>query len=265
MALKETKKDRERQLKKVEELTTATDAPTDGPTGDNEPDKELLYNAEGRLLKPRDRPGTSVEAHAALAGSTAVAALATTDSSDADGITTQEEKGSTRTRTRTFTPTRAKRASSRSSRSRSKPKKKKSKKDRRRRHKRESSFSSSAEDRRRGRGRSSSSSCSSSLSSGDSDWEEFYDHNTVVKVRALLKAAPPRAPRDVSKGRFSFEASGEVLYVRKADKGKKDKWMREWRGRRSDHYADYKRSISRLGHSGNDRVLRQNFGRAYSP
>jgi hypothetical protein len=144
-----------------------------------------------------------------------------TDSSDADGVTTQEEKGSTRTRR--STPTRAKRASSsRSSRSGSKPKKKKSKKDRRRSLKRESSSSSSDDDRRRGRGRSSSSSGSSTSSSGDSDWEEFYDHETVVKVRELLKAAPPRAPRDVSKGRFSFEASGEVLYVRKADKGKKD-------------------------------------------
>jgi hypothetical protein len=29
-------------------------------------------------------------------------------------------------------------------------------------------------------------------------------------------------------------------FVRKADKGKKDKWMRELRSRRSDRYADYK-------------------------
>jgi hypothetical protein len=49
-------------------------------------------------------------------------------------------------------------------------------------------------------------------------------------------------------------------FVRKADKGKKDKWMRESRSRRSDRYADYKGSISRLGHSGNNRVLRRNFG-----
>jgi hypothetical protein len=217
MAPKETKKDRERQLKKAEELTTATDAPMDGPTeDDDEPDKELLYNAEGGLLKPRDQPGTSVEARAALAGSTAAVstALVSTDSSDADGVTTQEEKGSTRTRTRRSTPTRAKQASSsRSSRSRSKPKKKKSKKDRRRRHKRKSCSSSSDDDRRRGRGRSSSSSGSSTLSSRDSNWEEFYNHDTVVKVRALLKAAPPpprkphaRFPRVVSpskrRGRF---------------------------------------------------------------
>jgi hypothetical protein len=69
----------------------------------------------------------------------------------------------------------------------------------------------------------------------------------------------------VSKGSFSFEASGEVLYVRKADKGKKDKWMRELRSRRSDRCADYKGSISRLGHSGNDRVLRRKFGACVQP
>jgi hypothetical protein len=87
----------------------------------------------------------------------------------------------------------------------------------------------------------------------------------VVEVRNLLKTAPPRAPRDVSKGRFLFEASGEVLFVCKANKGKKDKWMRESRSRRSDRYADYKGSISRLGHSGNDRVLRRNFGACVQP
>jgi hypothetical protein len=54
-------------------LTTATDAPTDGPTeDDNELDEELLYNAEGGLLKP----GTSVEARAALAGITAAISTA---------------------------------------------------------------------------------------------------------------------------------------------------------------------------------------------
>jgi hypothetical protein len=72
-------------------------------------------------------------------------------------------------------------------------------------------------------------------------------------------------PPDVSKGRFSFEASGEVLFVRKADKGKKDKWMRESRSRRSDQYADYKGSINRLGHSGNDRVQRRNFVACVQP
>jgi hypothetical protein len=46
----------------------------------------------------------------------------------------------------------------------------------------------------------------------------------------MLKTALPRAPRDVAKGRFSFEALGEVLFVRKADKGKKDKWM--WQEKR---------------------------------
>jgi hypothetical protein len=236
IAPKETKKDRERRLKKAQELITATDAPMDGPTDEDEPYEELLYDAEGGLMKP----GTSAAA-ASAAGSTttgitvAFSTLVSSDLSDADGVTTQEEKGSTRTRTRRSTPTRAKRApSTRSSRSRSKPKKSKKLKKARRRHKRESSSSSTDDDRRRGRGCSPSSSSGSSTSdsSGDSDWEEFYDQDTVVKDKALLKAAPPRAPRDVLKGRFSFEATGEVLYVRKAEKGK-DKWMRESCTRRS--------------------------------
>jgi hypothetical protein len=47
----------------AEELTTATDAPTDAPTDgptedDDKPDEELLYDAEGGLMKP----GTSAEA-----------------------------------------------------------------------------------------------------------------------------------------------------------------------------------------------------------
>jgi hypothetical protein len=261
MAPKETKKDRGRRLKKAEELT-ATDAPSDGPTDEDKPDEELLCDAEGGLT----RPGTSAAAAASAAAAVnAVAStkvgtspLISTDSSNADGVTTQEEKGSARARTGTLA--REKRAAStRSSRSRSRPKKsKKLKKERRRRRKRESS-SSSSDDRRRRRSPSTTSSSSSDLS-GDSDWEEFYDDATVVGVRNLLKTAPPRAPRDVSKGRFSFEASGEVLFVRKADKGKKDKWMRESRSRRSDRYANYKGSISRLVHSGNDRVLRRNFG-----
>jgi hypothetical protein len=69
----------------------------------------------------------------------------------------------------------------------------------------------------------------------------------------MLKTAPPRAPL-------------EVLYVRKADKkGRKERWMRESRSRRSDRYADFKGSISRLRHSGNDRVLRRNFGACVQP
>jgi hypothetical protein len=66
----------------------------------------------------------------------------------------------------------------------------------------------------------------------------------------MLKTAPPHAPRDVAKGRFAFDALGEVQYEKKAEKGKKEKWMRESRGDRSDRYAEYKGSISRLGHSG---------------
>jgi hypothetical protein len=87
----------------------------------------------------------------------------------------------------------------------------------------------------------------------------------VVAIRNLLKTDPPRAQRDVCDGRFSFEASGEVLYVRKADKGKKYKWMRESSSRRSDRYADYKGSISRLDNSGNYGVLRRNFGACVQP
>jgi hypothetical protein len=96
-----------------------------------------------------------------------------------------------------------KRASTRSSRSRSKaPKKAKKSKKARRHCKRESSSSSlSSGDRRRVRGRRSpSTSTSSSSSSGDSDWEDFYAKDTFKKVRHLLKTAPPRAPRNVSKG-----------------------------------------------------------------
>jgi hypothetical protein len=55
IAPKETKKDRERRLKKAEELTE-TDAPTDGPTDNDEPDEELLYDAEGGLMRPRPEP-----------------------------------------------------------------------------------------------------------------------------------------------------------------------------------------------------------------
>jgi hypothetical protein len=190
MAPKETKKDRERRLKKAEELTTATDAPTDGPTDNDKPDEELLYEAEGGLMKP----GTSAAA-GITAGTTVASTLVSSDTSDADCITTQGEKGSARARTGRSTPTRAKRAAStRSSRYRTKQKKSKA----RRRHKRESSSSSTDNDRRRGRGRSPSSlsGSSSSNSSGDSNWEEFYDNATVVKVRELLKTAPP-PPREL--------------------------------------------------------------------
>jgi hypothetical protein len=41
--------------------------------------------------------------------------------------------------------------------------------------------------------------------------------------------------------------------------------MRESCSRRSDRYADYKGSISRLGHAGNDRVLRRSFGACVQP
>jgi hypothetical protein len=257
MAPKETKKDRERRLKKAEELTT--DAPTNSPTDDDKPeDDAIAYGGEGGLVKPSTSTAAAAAATAAAAAVTITAVASTLMSDSSDVSATQGEKGSARARTGTGMPTRAKRAASTPSTRPSKPKKsKKSKKERRRRGKRELS-SSSSDDRRRRRSPSSSSS-SSSDPSGDSDWEDFYDDATVVAVRNLLKTPPPQAPRDVSKGRVSFEASGEVLFVRKADKGKKDKWMRESHSRRSDRYADYKGSISRLGHSGNDRVLQCNF------
>jgi hypothetical protein len=148
------------------------------------------------------------------------------------------------------------------------PKKKAKKAKKAQRRRKESSSSSSSSDpegssrRRGGRGRSPSTTASSSSSgSGDSDWEAFYALDTVIEVRNMLKTAPPRAPRDVAKGRFAFDALGEVQYVKKAEKGKKEKWMRESWGGRRDRYAEYKGSISRLGHSGNDRVLRLNFYR----
>jgi hypothetical protein len=259
MAPKETKRDRERRLKAQEQ--EATDAATDGPT-DDDPEVPIQYDTEGVVM----RPGTSSAAAAASStapGASAAAAVAKVGSlsmssdSDSDGVAREKE--------RSAIP--AKRALSRTTRSRSKVPKKKAKKSKKtpRRRKDSSSLSSSSERdgrRRGGRGRSPSTTASSSSSgSGDSDWEDFYANDTVVKVRNMLKTAPPCAPRDVAKGRFSFDSSGEVLYVRKADKkGRKEKWMRESRSRRSDRYADYKGSISRLGHAGNDRVLRRNFG-----
>jgi hypothetical protein len=190
MALKETKKDRERRLKKAEEQEQeATDAPTDGPT-DDEPEEPLLYDAEGVL-----RPGTSAATAAAAASgasaaasnnavaSAKVGAIPTFFSSDSESDGVAQEKGSYRTGT-TGTIA-AKRASTRSSRWCSKAPKKKANKSKkvRRRHRKESSSSSSSgrDDRRRSRGRSSSTSASSSSSSsGDSDWEEFYTNDTVA-------------------------------------------------------------------------------------
>jgi hypothetical protein len=83
----------------------------------------------------------------------------------------------------------------------------------------------------------------------------------VVRVRALLKPPPPSSAGRVKR---ALLVRG-LVFVCKADKGKNDKWMRESRTRRSERYADYKGSISRLGHSGNDRVLRRNFGACVQP
>jgi hypothetical protein len=236
MAPKETKKDRERRLKKAEELRgaeatdAATDAPTDGPTDDDEPDEELLYNAEGGLM----RPGTSAAA-ATLAAAATINAVASakvgasptfsTDSSDVEGVT--QEKGSARARTGTM-GTKAKRTvSTRSSRSPGRaaklPRRQRSRKRRVGATARESLLLLPLLTTGAGAGvvPPSTAGSTSASSSGESNWEEFYDDATVVKVRELLKTAAPRAPRNVSKGRFSFEASGEVLYVRKATRGRR--------------------------------------------
>jgi hypothetical protein len=197
---------------------------------------------EGVLM----RPGTSSAAAAATTapGASAAAAVAIAKVGSLSSLDLESD-GVAREKERSAVVLAAKRASrSSSSRSRSKVPKKKAKKSKkaRRRRRKESSFlsSSSGRDDRRGggRGRSPSTSAfSSSSDSGDIDWEEFYANDTVIKVRHMLKTAPLRAPRDVAKGRFSFDASGEVLYVKKADKkGRKEKWMRESRSHRSDQW-----------------------------
>jgi hypothetical protein len=224
----------------------------------------IQYDAEGVV-----RPGTSFAAAAASTASGACSAAAVAKLGSLSMSSDSESDGVAREKESSAVP--AKRASSCSSRSKV-PKKKANKSKKAHRQRKESSSSSSSSNcdgnrRRGGRGRSpSTKAASSSSGSADSDWEAFYAHDTVVKVRNMLKTAPPRAPRDVAKGRFSFDALGEVQYVKKAEKkGRKEKWMRESRGGRSDRYAEYKGSISRLGHSGNDRVLRRNFTACVQP
>jgi hypothetical protein len=105
-------------------------------------------------------------------------------------LSDSESDGVAREKERSTIP--AKRAS-RSTQSRSKVPKKKAKKSKKacRRRKESSSSSSSSERdvrRRGGRGRSPSTTASSSSSgSGDSDWEDFYANDMVIKVRNLLK------------------------------------------------------------------------------
>jgi hypothetical protein len=92
MAPKVTKKEKEkRTAKKAEEMAAdaltedaPTDSPADGPTDNDKPDEELLYDAEGALMKLK--AGTSAEARAALA---------TTDFGDS-----REAEGSPRCRRR---------------------------------------------------------------------------------------------------------------------------------------------------------------------
>jgi hypothetical protein len=125
-------------------------------------------------------------------------------------------------------------------------KKGKGKKKKKKRRQRGSSSSSSDDDKRSKkrshRSPSSSSRSESSISSSgsepDSDWEDFFEHPTMVKIRELLKSAPPRLPGDVLKGpnRFAIDGGGDVLVVKKPV-GRKEKWMRESRGQRSDRYA----------------------------
>jgi hypothetical protein len=266
MAPKETKRDRERRLLKAQEQE-ATDAATDGPTDDDvaSPEVPIEYNAIGVV-----RPGTSSAAAAPSTASGACTAAAVAKVGSLSMSSDSESDGIAREKERSASAIPAKRTSSRSSRSKvPKKKAKKSKKAHRRRKESSSSSSSSDRDGRRrgGRGRSPSTTASlSSSGSADSDCKAFYANNTVVKVRNMLKTAPPRAPRDVAKGRFSFDAMGEVQYVKKAEKkGRKEKWMRESRGGRSNRYAEYKGPISHLGHSGNDRVLRRNFTACVQP
>jgi hypothetical protein len=147
-------------------------------------------------------------------------------------------------------------------------------KGRRKKKKRKGSSSSSSDDDKKSKKRrhrspsssSSSESSSSSTSEPDSDWEDFLEHPTMVKVRELLKSAPPRLPRDVLKGpnRFAIDGRGDVLVV-KRPVGRKEKWMRESKGQRSDRYSEYHGAMSRLSHTGGDKVLRRNFNACVRP
>jgi hypothetical protein len=129
----------------------------------------------------------------------------------------------------------------RQSRRRSRSKSKKGKKEKRKRHARYSSSSSEDHWRKRSRRRrdisslSSSSSSLSSSASSDSEWEGYFSHATVAKVREVLKAGTPRPPRKVLKrrGRVAFNDLGEVLFVGRPS-GKKEKWMKEMKAEKSE-------------------------------
>jgi hypothetical protein len=147
------------------------------------------------------------------------------------------------------------------------PRKKKKTKKSKRSRPRESSVSSSDKDRDRGHkchrrrsSRSTSSSSSSSALSEDSNWAEFFDAATVVKIQGLLKVAAPKLPPEVMRGRSrnAFDGAGEILVVKKLAGGK-EKWLKESCGEKAERYANYSGAISRLGHTGGDRALRQNF------
>jgi hypothetical protein len=82
----------------------------------------------------------------------------------------------------------------------------------------------------------------------------------VVKVREVLKAGTLRPPRKVLKGRgrVAFSNLGDVLFICRP-LGKKEKWMKETKAKKSERYWDYAGAIRRLGHTGGDRILRRNF------
>jgi hypothetical protein len=61
------------------QFSPCTFAPTEGPTDNDKLDEELLYEAEGGLMKP----GTSAAA-GITAGTTVASTLVSSDSSDAD-------------------------------------------------------------------------------------------------------------------------------------------------------------------------------------
>jgi hypothetical protein len=89
-------------------------------------------------------------------------------------------------------------------------------------------------------------------------------HATFAKIRELLKKAP-RTPSTVKKGKFALDARGMTLVVRKP-KGKDEKsWMKESVEQRSDRFAEYNGTVSRLSHTGQDRILRREFSTTIRP
>jgi hypothetical protein len=148
---------------------------------------------------------------------------------------------------------------------RKKTKKRKKKSSKRAKRRSSSSASSSSDNGGRGRKRRRSPSTSSS-SSEDSEWEDFEEHPTCKRMRALLEKDPPKTPSDVKKGAFAMDARGNLLVVRKGKgRGKERKWMKETPEERSDRFADLNGMVSRLSHVGREKDLRRDFGAALKP